>query len=201
MNFSNANFSSLLYLSVILVVLLFVLALSTKKHLNNNLQNLAIWFLIFFGAVSCYYIWIDDHFNIHRWKDEPQAFSNGALLIAKESDGHFYLTLHLNEKPFKFLVDTGATRTLLSKEDFAHLGQNIKTLPQIRRLETANGIIFADEIKVANVAAYGYQLGPSELLVVSEDFEGPRKSLLGLDLLNKFKNFELSKQYLKIQLE
>ena len=201
MNFSNTNFSSLLYLSVILVVLLFVLALSTKKYLNNNLQNLAIWFLIFFGAVSCYYIWIDDHFNINRWKDEPQAFSNGVLLLGKESDGHFYLILQLNEKPLKFLVDTGATRTLLSKEDFAHLGQNIKTLPQIRRLETANGFIFANEIKVENVDAYGYQLGPLELLVVSKDFEGPQKSLLGLDLLNKFKNFELSKQYLKIQLE
>ena len=198
MNFSNINFSSLLYLVVILVILLVLLLLSNRRHLNKNLQNLSIWFLIFFGAVACYYIWADIRLNILHKQYELQAPSNGNLIIQKAPDGHFYLTLELNKKPITFLVDTGATRTLLSKEDLAYLGQNIKIQPEMTQLDTANGSILAKKVTIEDVKVYNHLLGPSELLVVSEDFEGPNKSLLGMDLLNKFKHFEFSKTLLKI---
>ena len=72
--------------------------------------------------------------------------------------------------------------------------------PTMRKLETANGSIFADELKVKSVTVFGHQLGSSDLLVVSKNFEGPKISLLGLDLLNKFPNFEISKNSLTLQL-
>ena len=201
MNFSNVNFSSLLYLVVILVILLVLFLLSNRSNLNKNLQNLSIWFLIFFGAVACYYIWTDIRLNILHKQYESQASSNGNLIIQKAPDGHFYLTLELNKIPTTFLVDTGATRTLLSKKDLAYLGQNIKVQPEMTQLETANGSIFAEKVTIEDVKVHDLQLGTLELLVVSKNFEGPKKSLLGMDLLNKFKNFEFSKHLLKIQLK
>ena len=200
-NFSNVNFASLLYLVVILIILLVLFVLSNKKHLNKNLQNLSIWFLIFFGAVTCYYIWTDIRLNILHQQYELQTLSDGNLIIKKASDGHFYLTLELNGQPITFLVDTGATRSLLCNEDLAQLDLKTEIQPEIMRLETANGSILAKKVKVDDLKAYGYQLGASEFLVVSRNFEGPRISLLGMDLLNKFKHFEFSNKLLIIHLK
>ncbi len=201
MTFSSNNVSTLIYLILLLSVLFFLFILSNKKYLNRNLQNLAIWFLIFFGAVACYYFWTDISFNVKNENDKVKSVSDDTVVIGKENDGHFYLTLQLNETPVKFLVDTGATLTLLSKQDFNQLGKNVNVLSSQRRLETANGKILANQIEISSITAHGHQLGPSELLVVSKDFEGPKQSLLGLDLLNKFQNYEISKSFLKIQLK
>ena len=200
MDFANINFARLLYLILILAVLLTLFLVSNKKYLNRNLQNLSIWLLIFFGAVAAYYVWDDLKFDIQKTKQKIEHLSDGNLVIRKAKDGHFYLPMELNEQPIIFLVDTGATRTVLSKEDFARLGERMTIFPTMRKLETANGSIFADELKVKSVTVFGHQLGSSDLLVVSKNFEGPKISLLGLDLLNKFPNFEISKNSLTLQL-
>ncbi len=197
MNFTNTSFSSLLYLILLFLILLFLFFLSNKKYLNRNLQSLLIWVLIFFGAMACYYIWDD----IQNNKESSQLVSDDTIIIGKKTDGHFYLTMEINNHPITFLVDTGATRTIISKNDMLVLLKTVTYLPTQRKLETANGIILANEIKIGEIKVYGNPIQPSNLLVVSKDFQGPKVSLLGLDLLNKFKNFEISKRFLKIQVK
>ena len=109
--------------------------------------------------------------------------------------------MDINNHPITFLVDTGATRTIISKNDMLVLLKTVTYLPTQKKLETANGIILANEIKISEIEVYGNPIEPSNLLVVSKDFQGPKVSLLGLDLLNKFKNFEISKRFLKIQVK
>ena len=201
MTFTSNNLSSLLYLILVLLILLFLFFLSNKKYLNRNLQSLSIWGLIFFGAMACYYIWDDIQINIKNNKESIQLISNDTIIIGKKTDGHFYLTIEINNHPITFLVDTGATRTILSKNDMLVLLKTVSYLPTEKKLETANGIIVANEITVSKIEVYGNPIEPSNLLVVSEGFQGPKVSLLGLDLLNKFKNFEISKRFLKIQVK
>ena len=201
MNFTNTSFSSLLYLILLFLILLFLFFLSNKKYLNRNLQSLLIWVLIFFGAMACYYIWDDIQTNIQNNKESFQLISDNTIIIGKKTDGHFYLTMEINNHPITFLVDTGATRTIISKSDMLVLLKTVTYLPTQKKLETANGIIVANEIKIGEIEVYGNPIEPSNLLVVSKDFQGPKVSLLGLDLLNKFKNFEISKRFLKIQVK
>ena len=195
MDFSDINFARLFYLVLILILLLFLFFISNKKNLNKNLQNLSIWFIIFFGAITSYYIWNDIKFNA---KQNVGKLADGDIIIEKSMDGHFYLPLEINEKIIKFLVDTGATQTLIAKKDFLRLNPTIKILPKKKKLETANGFIFAKTVFIEKIKLFDIEIGASELLTVTKEFEGPKRSLLGLDLLNKFSNFEISKNFLKL---
>ena len=195
MYFSDINFARLFYLILILILLLFLFFISNKKNLNKNLQNLSIWFIIFFGAITSYYIWNDIKFNV---KQNVRKLPDGDVIIEKSMDGHFYLPLEINEKIIKFLVDTGATQTLIAKKDFLRLNPTIKILPKKKKLETANGFIFANTVFIEKIKLFDIEIDASELLTVTNEFEGPKRSLLGLDLLNKFSNFEISKNFLKL---
>ena len=195
MDFSDINFARLFYLILILILLLFLFFISNKKNLNKNLQNLSIWFIIFFGAITSYYIWNDIKFNV---KQNVRKLPDGDVIIEKSMDGHFYLPLEINEKIIKFLVDTGATQTLIAKKDFLRLNPTIKILPKKKKLETANGFIFANTVFIEKIKLFDIEIDASELLTVTNEFEGPKRYLLGLDLLNKFSNFEISKNFLKL---
>ena len=202
----NLNLAKLLYLLLLLGALLGILILRNKKHLSLNIQNLAIWGLIFFGFVMSYQIWLEYKFSMIELDSFSKEYNNlpkdiKAILITREADGHFYISLSINRKRIKFLVDTGATRSMLSKNDFMTLNLPYVNPKYPFKIMTANGKINAKEATVADIVFKNVQLGPRKLLVASDHFAGPVISLLGLDLLNSFHNFELSKDLLTIFLK
>ena len=196
----NFNFSYLIYLIVILLFLMATLLLSFKKDLNKNIQNLCIWGIIFFAVLVSYYLWDDIKISMHKENYKYIIKNENSITIEKFEDGHFYLPLIINNLEFIFLVDTGATRSLLAKKDFKLLENNHIFSPTETILETANGIVVANEVTFKKVQLFKHNLGEISFLVAANDFEGPRISLLGLDLLNKNFKYEITNDYLKLQL-
>ena len=178
------NFSYLIYLIIILVVLLGSFLLSNKKNLNKNIQNLAIWGLIFFALLATYYLWNELQFSMKKEKYNYVIEKDNSILINRSIDGHFYLPLDINNKKVIFLVDTGATKSLLSTNDYKLLKTDEIYSPAEKILETANGKIVAFETKFKKVKLFNNILDDVTFLVVRKDFVGPNVSLLGLDLLN-----------------
>tara|TARA_B100000676_G_scaffold9609_1_gene8825 strand:- start:202 stop:807 length:606 start_codon:yes stop_codon:yes gene_type:complete len=194
------NFSYLIYLIVILVVLLGTFLLSNKKNLNKNIQNLAIWGLIFFALLVTYYLWNELRFSMEKERYNYVIEKDNSILINKSYDGHFYLPLSINNKEIIFLVDTGATRSLLSKRDYKLLKKHEVNLTSEKIIETANGKIIALETRFDEVKLFNNILSDVNFLVVRNDFEGPNISLLGLDLLDNKFNYQITNNYLKLQI-
>tara|TARA_Y100001978_G_scaffold79912_1_gene71568 strand:+ start:129 stop:734 length:606 start_codon:yes stop_codon:yes gene_type:complete len=194
------NFSYLIYLIIILVVLLGTFLLSNKKNLNKNIQNLAIWGLIFFALLVTYYLWNELRFSMEKERYNYVIEKDNSILINKSYDGHFYLPLSINNKEIIFLVDTGATRSLLSKRDYKLLKKHEVNLTSEKIIETANGKIIALETRFDEVKLFNNILSDVNFLVVRNDFEGPNISLLGLDLLDNKFNYQITNNYLKLQI-
>ena len=194
------NFSYLIYLIIILIVLLGTFLLSNKKNLNKNIQNLAIWGLIFFALLVTYYLWNELKFSMEKERYNYVIENDNSILINKSYDGHFYLPLSINNKEIIFLVDTGATKSLLSKSDYKLLKNNEINFTAEKIIETANGKIIALETTFDKVKLFNNILGDVTFLVVRNDFEGPDISLLGLDLLDNKFNYQITNNYLKLQI-
>ena len=194
------NFSYLIYLIIILIVLLGTFLLSNKKYLNKNIQNLAIWGLIFFALLVTYYLWNELKFSMEKERYNYVIENDNSILINKSYDGHFYLPLSINNKEIIFLVDTGATKSLLSKNDYKLLKNNEINFTTEKIIETANGKIIALETTFDKVKLFNNILGDVTFLVVRDDFEGPNISLLGLDLLDNKFNYQITNNYLKLQI-
>ena len=193
------NFSYLVYLIIILVVILGTFLLSNKKNFNKNIHNLAIWGLIFFALLVTYYLWNELQFSMEKERYNYLIEKDNNILINKSSDGHFYLPLSINNKEIIFLVDTGATKSLLSKNDYKLLNNDEINFTSEKIIETANGKIIALETKFDEVKLFNKILGDVTFLVVRNDFEGPNISLLGLDLLDNKFNYQITNNYLKLQ--
>ena len=194
------NFSYLIYLIIILIILLGTFLLSNKKNLNKNIQNLAIWGLIFFALLVTYYLWNELKFSMEKERYNYVIENDNSILINKSYDGHFYLPLSINNKEIIFLVDTGATKSLLSKRDYKLLKKNEINFTTEKIIETANGKIIALETTFDKVKLFNNILGDVTFLVVRNDFEGPNISLLGLDLLDNKFNYQITNNYLKLQI-
>ena len=194
------NFSYLIYLIIILIVLLGTFLLSNKKNLSKNIQNLAIWGLIFFALLVTYYLWNELKFSMEKERYNYVIENDNSILINKSYDGHFYLPLSINNKEIIFLVDTGATKSLLSKSDYKLLKNNEINFTAEKIIETANGKIIALETTFDKVKLFNNILGDVTFLVVRNDFEGPNISLLGLDLLDNKFNYQITNNYLKLQI-
>ena len=200
MDISNLNYFHLIYLTLILLFLVVTFLLSNKKNLNKNIQNLSIWGIIFFAVLISYYLWDDLKVSMSKEKFNYIIEDNSNITIEKSKDGHFYLRLTINDLQIIFLVDTGASRSLLSRKDFKLVKAGNIFLPTETILETANGIVKAKEIIFQNVKVFESDLGEISFLVATKNFKGPRISLLGLDLLNNKFKYEITNNFLKLQL-
>ena len=87
-----------------------------------------------------------------------QSVSGGETRIAMSNDGHFWLQATVNGRPYRFLVDTGATLTALSETTASEAQVPVQPLRRSVMMKTANGTIRAelariDELRFGNVVA------------------------------------------------
>ena len=126
--------------------------------------------------------------------------SRKKVVIPLQRHGSYYVDGYINDKSVSFLVDTGATKSLLSKRDYKLLKKNEINFTTEKIIETANGKIIALETTFDKVKLFNNILGDVTFLVVRNDFEGPNISLLGLDLLDNKFNYQITNNYLKLQI-
>jgi aspartyl protease family protein len=72
-----------------------------------------------------------------------EEVSAGEIRIRQAPDGHFWVTAEVNGEPVRFLVDSGATTTSLSRETAERVGITRSAGVQAM-VRTANGIVRVD---------------------------------------------------------
>ncbi|MGL4235235.1 retropepsin-like aspartic protease family protein [Tabrizicola sp.] len=167
------------YLAIILVALGGWVLVEFRQRMGQALRMALAWGLIFLGMMAGYGLWTDIRQDIMP----VQIQAGGAIEVPRAEDGHYYLTLRINETDVPFMVDTGASGLVLSLDDASALGIDPESLMFTGEASTANGIV-----RTAQVTLPVIELGPFRnegfrAYVTEGEMDG---SLLGMDYLDQF---------------
>ena len=125
----------------------------------------------------------------------PVTTAPGELVVTGDG-GHFFITGQVNGQRVRFLVDTGASETVLSPADATRLGFDPATLTFDQPSQTANGVGYGAEITADSLAVGEIALGDFPMMVNQAPMS---ESLLGMSFLNRLDSFTFKgdKLYLK----
>ena len=118
----------------------------------------------------------------------PMLTAEHELTVPQDDLGGYVILGEVNGRPVRFLVDTGATDTVLSPDDAARLGLDPGALTYDQRAETANGPGYG-----APYVAQTLQVGPIALtdFPMTINQTPMTTSLLGLSFLHRLDGFEV----------
>jgi aspartyl protease family protein len=120
--------------------------------------------------------------------DAAVTTAGRSIEVRRADDGHFYIRARVNGTSVRFLVDTGASTTVLGPRDAARIGIDVRRLAFTQRFSTANGTVRGAPIRLKTL-----EIGPAR-------FEGVRASvneaplgapLLGISTLSLFKGWKV----------
>ncbi|MGB0935256.1 MAG: retropepsin-like aspartic protease family protein [Alphaproteobacteria bacterium] len=119
----------------------------------------------------------------------PHEDVKGQLQFTKASDGHFHIQARVNGTPVHFLLDTGATRVVLSQADAKRVGYDFDNLTFNLRSNTANGVVSG-----AAVVFDTFQVGSLMIRNLKASVNGGEmnKSLLGMEFLGQLDGYEVN---------
>lgn len=158
---------------------------ANRGQMGKVAQQAMIWGLIFVGVIAAVGMWGDIRSTV-----APQQQFVGAdeVVVPRGNNGHYHLTLVINDRPVDFIVDTGASQVVLSQEDAAKIGIDLADLRYFGSAQTANGVVRTAPIILDTVELGGIVDANVRAVVNGGDMDG---SLLGMTYLNGFESIEI----------
>ena len=119
-------------------------------------------------------------------KASPPA--SRALTIRASAGGHFFIEADVDGADIRFMVDTGATEVMLTPEDAARIGFDLRARNFTRQFNTAGGVIRAAPVTLRRLRIGQLVLRDVEAWVN----EAPLfVSLLGMSFLKRLDGYEV----------
>jgi aspartyl protease family protein len=109
----------------------------------------------------------------------PRSLPDGAYVIPRAVDGHYYLHGFVNGYAMVFLVDTGASISVIPAKLSRNAGIRAGL---VQKIETANGVSQVGVSKGNQVLVGPYKINNVKI-GIQENLSIP---LLGMDILNQF---------------
>jgi aspartyl protease family protein len=117
--------------------------------ISQGLKMFAAWMLIFAAAFVVFTL--QDEFGAlwnrvvleARGGEVAEKGKGGELRIRQSHDGHFWVTARVNGEPVRFLIDSGATTTSISRQTAQRVGIEPRGGLQAM-VRTANGVVMVD---------------------------------------------------------
>ena len=184
---SGDDIGNLVYLALLGAVLVFWLVVQGRNSMNKMLQQMAVWVLIFLGVIAAVGLWGDIRQTVAP--QQTVMASEGRIALPRAPDGHYYVTLEVNDQPIRFMVDTGASGTVLTKADAEKAGLREDDFAFYSEAMTANG-----SVRTAPVTLDRVSLGPfTDEDVSAYVNEGEMaQSLLGMSYLRRYDRLEIA---------
>ena len=150
------------------------------------LKRMLIWCFIFLGAIGGYGLWEDIRNDV---APRQSVLGGGVIEVPRAFDGHYYLTLEVEGRPVEFVVDTGATDIVLSRDDAERLGIDTARLRYTGFANTANGTVRTARVALETLSLGGITDRNVPAVVNEGEMDG---SLLGMRYLQRFSRLEIS---------
>lgn len=170
----------LIYLALLLAALGGWVIAEFRGRMGFALRTAMAWGMIFLGVMAGYGLWQDMRTDVIP---RQSVMDGGEITLPRAPDGHYYLTLDIDGTPLRFMVDTGATNVVLSRDDARKLGFDPATLTYLGQAQTANGIVRTARVELQDVRLGPHADATLRAYVNDGDMDG---SLLGMDYLGRF---------------
>ncbi|MEY8831281.1 TIGR02281 family clan AA aspartic protease [Sedimentitalea sp. XS_ASV28] len=184
---SSFEIGNALYLILLLVMVLTWYVAQNRRSLGRVAQQALAWGLIFVGVVAAIGVWDDIRQTLRPTQSVITA--TGQIEVPRAPDGHYYLTLQINDTPVDFLVDTGASEMVLTAEDAERIGLVMDDLIFSGRAMTANGEVRTARARLDSVALGDHRDRDVTAWVNEGKME---QSLLGMTYLRRWSRIEIS---------
>ncbi|MEM7616069.1 MAG: TIGR02281 family clan AA aspartic protease [Pseudomonadota bacterium] len=175
----------LLFLLLLLTFLLSGMFGIQRARLGKTLQQALTWFGIFAMRVLLY---SQRHILEREILPGTVEQVNPTTVALNRVQGSFIANLEVNGVPVRFLVDTGATDVVLSREDAVRVGLDPNRLNYTSSAMTANGRVLIAPVRLDEMRLAGNVDRNIPASVNSGDLG---ISLLGMAYLNRFDRIEI----------
>jgi aspartyl protease family protein len=187
----------LVYLCVLLAILVGSIGFGRGRS-TARFRHLGVWVLVAVALVALY-AYRDQVMRVAAPVMREIAPSRVAevttpggareLVITRADDGHFHVDGKANGASVRFLVDTGATGTVLTMEDARRAGIDVDSIAFNRPVQTANGTAF-----YASATLDSLTIGPEKLTSVPVGVmpgDAMDTSLLGMSTIDRFSGWRV----------
>ena len=151
-----------------------------RHELGRTLQYAAIWGLIFVGAIAAAGLWSQMGGTVMG----RQQMSGAVLEVPRARDGHYYVTMDIDGTPVNFVIDTGATDTVLTRADARRIGIDVDNLAFLGSANTANGVVRTAPVWLDAVELEDWRDDGVRAVVNEGEMQG---SLLGMSYLERYR--------------
>lgn len=192
----NEAFAQTLYMGVWGIVLGAGL-LGSRIPFGEAARNIAAWVVIALVLMAGYQYRYElqdvaSRLTAGLIPGSPISVSDGdgiAVMLEKRPNGHFEVRGEVDGKQIDFLIDTGATTTVLTAADARFVGIDIGSLSYTVPVSTANGVTraaraSAGEIRIGDISRVRLPLLVSEPGQLGQ-------SLLGMNFLGTLSGFDV----------
>jgi len=185
------------YLAILLALVGSGVVVGARGNLGRNLRYLGIWVAIF-ALVAVLASFRPELSRIGgRLKGELDPaggeVAGGALRLPKRNDGHFWVRAEVNGRPILFMIDTGASDIILTRDAARTAGIDPSSLVFASPMQTANG-----QARSAPVTLDRLNVGPIERhrIRAMVGGEGLDVNLLGMAFLDTLSSYRVEDQAL-----
>lgn len=183
----------LFYLMLLGIPILFWVFRDYAGRLGQAAQHAMIWGLIFVGVIIAF--GFKDVLVASLYDGEPQMISEDTIVLTRDRSGQFYANVEVNGTDIAFLVDTGASDLVLSRQDARAAGVDMEGLNFFMTAMTANGEVKSAPVRLDTVALADFVDTDVPARVNGGELD---ISLLGMTYLDRFRSFRVEgeKMYL-----
>lgn len=118
----------------------------------------------------------------------PMTTGDHEMVVSQDRGGGFFVIGQVNGQTVRFMVDTGASDTVLSPADAQRLGLDVAKLSYGRPAQTANGMSFGADFKADSLAIGPIRMTDMPMVVNQAAMDS---SLLGMSFLSKLESFQV----------
>lgn len=118
----------------------------------------------------------------------PVQTSPRELVVSADASGGYFVMGRVNGQVVRFLVDTGASDTVLSPADARRIGIDPAALTFDRQAETANGIGYGAAVTLDSLAVGSIAFSDMPVVVNQAPMS---HSLLGMTFMNRLESFHI----------
>lgn len=182
-------------LYLLMATMLVVGSLISRREPVAKLLKTALAWVVIFGAGFILFTFRDDFgWVAQRLKAEATGkpvVEGRQTQIPMAADGHFWVAAQVNGRPLRFLVDSGATMTTISRDEAEAVGLAISPRRD-QFVRTGNGII-----RVASARAAKLEVGGIERRDVAiQVTDGGDLNVLGMNFLSSLRRWGVEGRWL-----
>lgn len=125
-----------------------------------------------------------------------QSVSSEAIELRRQDDGHYWLQVDVNDRPVRFMIDSGATITAINATTANETGVEVDANGYPIILGTANGRVEAKRGIVRSLVVGPHRIQDHQV-VVSENFGDT--NVLGMNFLDSMQSWRVEANIMVLQ--